>query len=184
MSIPLKDFSYTISSGRNGSKALTLEIPLPRTAKADIHLTPLYLKINSPPYLFTLDFAYAVQVAGENEDGSSGPRCTVHPHKIIVCVELTDEWPGDLDDTGGELLRGEESSPIVYLLARNRKDLQERRNLGDKMLHDIHEANRQAVLDEKAERDRELVRRQIELEQEERAVREQEQLAEKREAEV
>jgi hypothetical protein len=156
MPITLKDFEFTetISS-------IQITIPIPRTSKADIHSTPLYLKINSPPYLFHLDFAHPVNV-------SSG-KSTIHPHRIIVCMDKTtpELWnEAAFANTGG------------------RDAIVERRMEGDSLLLKYHENQRLKVKEDKVERDRELVRKQIIHEREEREAIEREKMDEKNSAEV
>jgi hypothetical protein len=156
MPIVLKDYTFTETLS-----SITVTIPVPRTSKADIHSTPLYLKINSPPYLFHLDFAHPVDVA-------SG-KSTIHPHRIVV----------SLDKTNPELW-----NDVAFINTGGREAIVERRKEGDSLLLKYHELERQKNKEEKVERDRELVKKQITHERAEREAIEKEKKDEKNNAEV
>lgn len=158
MPIILKEFTHTQTATH-----ITLTIPIPNTSHADIYSTPLYMKINSPPYLFYLDFSHCVEISSANS--------TIHPHKVVSTFEKSESqiW---------------ETVSFTVARAGGREALTERRRQGDQLLLEHHEARKRTAKQEAVERDRELVRKQIKLEQRERAAVEREILDEKKSAQV
>lgn len=159
MPIILKPYTHTQTS-----KEILLEIPFPKTAHADIHLSPLLLKINCSPYLFTLDLAYRID--------TTKSTCTISRTLISCILVKTDEWPSEFKDDGVISWSGSRQEQIL------------RRNQSEQEYMDSIKTQKEKKALEEAERKRELVRQQIQVERDERARIEKVHDDEKKSAEV
>ncbi|KAJ3304171.1 Dynein assembly factor 4, axonemal [Kappamyces sp. JEL0829] len=138
MPIVIKD--YTVSDHQD---KVYLSVPLfnVHPSKVDIYSSDVYVRANYPPYFFELDLAHPVD--------SLGSSCSVGNNEILF--ELKKLQPAEWAEA-----------------AYQQADRLERRRLGDQEALKAQEALKEKRLLEKREKERELVRQQIEVERQAR----------------
>nr|KAJ3418417.1 Dynein assembly factor 4, axonemal [Polyrhizophydium stewartii] len=141
MPIVVKEFEATQT---DQSVFVTVPLRGASSAKTDVYCNDVYIKVSFPPYFFELDLAHAID--------PHASVATVRPD--AVTFELVKAVPGEWSE--------------IRFTGESPKALRDRRREAEERYRVQMEERRKARTVEKREQERDLVRRQIDVEREKR----------------